>query len=285
MKLVVCDDDVTLRSVVTRIAESVGHIVIAETDNAEDAVELIMRFGAEALVLDMSLPYGSGIRAVEELRDHGIPCQIVVFTAYADESPDIRQSAVRAIVDKPDFEELERVLAELAHGVTRTELPSERRKAVRARPHVPPLASRTPSGLEEPGAFAEVIDALEPGDGVLIVHVAAAVVVASPWEELVETDRLLAVARNLRTALRVQDRLSIDGPELAALLLDAGRIGIESMWRRLERIHDRSGIGGVLSGGWAVLENGEATFAAVARARDAAHRSIGQPPGDRLWAG
>jgi len=284
MKLVVCDDDVTLRSVVTRLAEAVGHNVIAETDNAEDAVQLIMRFGAEALVLDMSLPYGSGVRAVEELRDYGIPCQIIVFTAYADESPDLH-SAVRAIVDKPDFEALERVLVELAHGIPRTEVQGEQRKPARARPHVPPLASRTPSGLEEPTAFAEVIDALEPGDGILIVHVAANAVVASPWQELVETDRLLAVARNLRAALRVQDRLSIDGPDLAVLLLDARRVGVESLWHRLERIHDRSGIGGVLSGGWAVLDDGESTFAAVARARDAAHRSMGQPPGDRLWAG
>ena len=68
MKLVVCDDDVTLRGVVSRLAVDAGHHVLAETDSAADAVDMVLRFGAEVLILDLSLPWGSGLRAVKELR-------------------------------------------------------------------------------------------------------------------------------------------------------------------------------------------------------------------------
>jgi hypothetical protein len=57
------------------------------------------------------------------------------------------------------------------------------------------------------------------------------------------------------------------------------------VFRRLERVHVSTGLAGVVSGGWALAEGGMAGGLVVARADDAARRSIGQPAGDRLWAG
>jgi hypothetical protein len=101
----------------------------------------------------------------------------------------------------------------------------------------------------------------------------------------VHTDRFLAVARALRTILRVQDRLSVDGDHLAALLLDGQRAGVDSVWRRLERAQELTGLGAVISGGWSLVHEEEVPHAAADRARQAAARSVGQPPGQRLWAG
>ena len=287
MKIVVCDDDATLRSVVSRMAEEVGHTVIAETDSAHDAVELITRFGANALVLDLSLPWGSGMEAIYEIRDREVPCQVIVFTSYADDSPEVRRSGVKAIVEKPDFESLEEALRALsgdAAGEGGSE--QERRKRPRDRPRVPAAVVRTPSGIEEPDSFAGVIDALEPNDGVLFVHVMpAADVPPGEWGRLVAADRFLAVARNLRTVLRVQDRLTVEDGVLAAILLDGERAGVESVWKRLQRVEDLTGGTTVISGGWALVQENEPAYATVARARDAGARSVGRPPGDRLWAG
>lgn len=286
MKLVVCDDDVTLRSVVSRMAEGVGHTVIAETDRASDAVELVTRFGAEGLVLDLSLPWGTGAEAVHELRARAAPCEIVLFTSYADDSPELRD-LVRAVVEKPDFELLEAVLQQLASADgAPTPVGRERRRTPRERPAIGPAVVRSPSGLEDPDSFQRVIDVLEPGDALLDVHVAAPEgPVLDPFNRLVHTDRVLAVARTLRVVLRLQDRMSGEGDELHAILLDGERAGVESVWRRLERAHEQAGIGGVLSGGWGVCQVDESPYAAQARARTACQRSIGQPPGDRLWAG
>jgi CheY-like chemotaxis protein len=287
MKLVVCDDDATLRGVVSRLAESVGHSVIAETDSAEDAVQLVSRFGAEGLVLDLSLPWGSGMTAVRSLRDRAIPCQIVLFTAYAAEEPELRDAVVRAVVEKPDFDQLEDVLRQLIESPTGAPVDGgpERRRTPRPRPRVPAPEGRTPSGLEAPEAISAVVEVLEADDGVLVVHLADVTTSEARFDRLAHTDRLLAVARELRTQMRAQDRLGVEGDQLLGLLLDGGRPGIESLWRRVEAAHQRAQIGGVLSAGWAVHEELESPFATVQRALSAAQRSIGHPPGDRLWAG
>ena len=285
MKIVVCDDDATLRSVVSRMAEESGHTVIAETDSAHDAVELITRFGADLLVLDLSLPWGSGMEAIYEIRDREVPCQVVVFTSYADDSPDVRRSGVKAVVEKPDFEALDEVLRALS-GDPAAATEQERRKPPRARPRVPAAVTVSPSGVEEPASFAAVIDAMESGDGILYVHVSLPPPEGDgPWDELLRTDQFLAVARNLRTVLRVQDRLTVEDGKLKAVLLDGERAGVESVWRRLERVEQLTAGATVISGGWALCWPGEPPAASVARAKTAAERSVGKAPGDRLWAG
>lgn len=286
MKVVVVDEDVTLRSVVTRLAEAAGHVVLAETDSGEDAVELVTRFGAEVLVIDLSLPWGSGLRAIEKLREDGSACHVVVFTAHAGEREALRDADVRAVVEKPQFEELERVLVELARGIVRAApLPHDRRRPAPDRPNLAPAVVTTPSKLEDPTSFAKVVDALEPDDAVVFVRLDAVPADADPWHELVDVDRFLAAGRLLRTVCRVQDRVSVDGRDLVAALLCGGRDAVESLWYRLAHAQRRDGLVGVLSAGWAVHDGTEPPYAAVARARDAAARSVGRPAGDRLWAG
>jgi CheY-like chemotaxis protein len=287
MKIVVCDDDATLRSVVSRMAEEVGHTVIAETDSAHDAVELITRFGADALVLDLSLPWGSGMEAIYEIRQRELACKIIVFTSYAEDSPEVRRSGVQAVVEKPDFEMLDEVLKNLGSGVaTPGAGAQERRKRPRPRPRVPAPDIKTPSGIEEPESFAGVVDVLEPGDGVLYVHVTLPHVdEPNDWTELVQADRFLAVGRNLRTVLRIQDRLTVEEGQFKCLLLDGERAGVESVWRRLQRVEELTGGGTVVNGGWSLCQEAESPYATVVRAKNACERSVGKPPGDRLWAG
>ena len=284
MKVVVCDDDPTLRSVVSRMAEAAGHQVLAETDSAVDAVELVTRFGAEVLVLDLSLPWTSGMEAITRLQQQGSGCQIVVFNAYADNHPELAHARVRAVIDKPDFDALEQVLRDLASGVT-SAVERERRRVPRPRPEVPVAAATSPSGLEEPSSFQRVLDVLERDDAVLVVNVAGIDLGADGWAGLAATDALLAVARTFRAALRTQDRLGIEGDQLVALLLDGGEAGATSAFRRLERAHELTALPGVLSGGWAVHDGVVSPYSTFTRAQSAALRSVGQPPGERLWAG
>lgn len=293
MKLVVCDDDVTLRGVVSKLATDAGHTVLAETDSATDAIDMVLRFGAEVLILDLSLPWGSGMRAVKELREAGSGCQIVVFTSYAADSPEVRDAGVRAVIEKPDFEGLEEVLAHLGEAATApTPTGHERRRDAEAPRTMPVAATPSTSGIEPPHTFAAAVDELQLGDAVLVVHVAPPDLGGGWYGRLATVDHLLATARALRSVLRVQDRLSVAEPEagdqladLRALLIGGGRPGVESVFRRLEVAHDALRIGGVVSAGWALVEAGAVGPMAVARADDAARRSIGRPEGDRLWAG
>lgn len=289
MKVVICDDDPTLRHVLTRMAESSGHQVLAETDSAIDAVDLVSRFAADLLLLDLSLPYGSGLDALRDLRARHAHCEVVVFSAYTELVGDAVEAGARAVIDKPDFDALEYVLQQLAAGeaaeAAAHAIELNRRKEPRERPRIAPAVLRSPSGVEAPESIERVVDALEPGDAVLYVRVVSPEQDDDGWTRMLRTDRFLAVARTLRATLRLQDRVSIDGEQLLAILLDADRVGVESAWRRLEIAHELTGTGGVLSGGWALCDGSQPGVAVRDRARDAAQLSVGRPPGERLWAG
>jgi CheY-like chemotaxis protein len=293
MRVVVCDDDPTIRSVVSKLASAAGHSVLAETDSGPAAVEMVLRFQPEVLILDLDLAWGAGLQAVRDLREADSPVDVVVFTDWAADAPEVRSVEVRAVIEKPDFDSLERVLADLAAGFeAATPEGAERRHVTAPRPAFPHHGRISASGLEDPDTFAEAVLALEPGDAVLVVHVAGVEYAASWYEQVAAADQVLAVTRLLRTVLRAQDRLALAEPsgdelpvELVALVLGGRGRGIESVWRRLVKAHDVSSLPGIVSAGYAVCDDGVLGPMALERARQATARSVGRPPGDRLWAG
>jgi CheY-like chemotaxis protein len=293
VNVIVCDDDAVIRGVVSKLAAAAGHNVLAETDSGPDAVEMVLRFRPEVLVIDLDLPWGAGLQAVRDLREAGSPVEIVVFTNWAADSPEVRGAEVRASIEKPDFESLERVLGALAAGLA-ADAPAgaDRREPPQARPDFPAHGRLSASGLEDPDTFHNAVLRLESGDSVLVVHAAGLEYAAGWYDRVAAADQLLAVARLLRAVLRVQDRLSLFDPgpddrpaDLVALVLGGRGRGVESVWRRLLLAHDVSSLPGILNGGWAMCDVGVAGPVAHSRAVDAANRSIGRPPGDRLWAG
>jgi CheY-like chemotaxis protein len=293
MNVIVCDDDPTIRHVVTRLATEAGHNVLAETDSGPAAVDMVTRFGPEVLILDLALPWGAGMDAVRELRRQGSPVQIVLFTTWAADSPEVREAAVRAVIEKPDFSSLEQVLRELATGVAASApAGADRRHGQQARTGFPMQGRTSASALEDPERFDDAVLAVEPGDAALVVHVAGLQYSAGWYERVAATDQLLAVARLLRAVLRVQDRLTMVDPgpddrpaELLALILGGGLAGVESVWTRLQRAHDVSALPGILSAGYALCSAGVPGPMMVARASEAAKQSRGRPPGERLWPG
>jgi CheY-like chemotaxis protein len=293
MNVIVCDDDPTIRHVVTRLATEAGHNVLAETDSGPAAVDMVTRFGPEVLILDLALPWGAGMEAVRELRRQGSPVQIVLFTMWAADSPEVREAAVRAVIEKPDFASLEQVLNDLAAGVTpSTPAGAERRHGQPSRVGFPMQGRMSASALEDPERFHDAVLAAEPGDAALVVQIAGLQYSSGWYERVAATDQVLAVARLLRAVLRLQDRLTMIDPgpddrpsELLALILGGGRVGVESVWNRLQKAHDVSALPGILSAGYSLCIEGVAGPMMVARAIDAAKQSSGRPPGERLWPG
>jgi CheY-like chemotaxis protein len=293
MRVIVCDDEPIIRGVITKLATSAGHEVLAETDSGPTAVEMVLRFKPEVLILDLALPWGAGMEAIRDLREAGSPVQIVLFTSYAADSPEVRAADPRAVIEKPDIEALERVLGDLAAGLAAAgPAGADRRQPARPRPDFPAPGRVTASGVEDPATFQEAVLRLEPGDAVVVVHVAGIENPVDWYERVAATDLTLGAARLLRAVMRVQDRLAATEPDpddqprdLVALVLAGRRAGAEAVWRRLEKAYEQSGLPGVVSAGWAMVDEGVVGPLALSRATESAGRSIGRPPGERLWAG
>lgn len=211
----VCDDDRVARSVISNLIEARGGRVLAETDRATTAVELIERFEPGLVVCDMSLASGSGMDIIRFLAERPLPCQVVVFTSFDEMVSPLEGFAVR-VVTKPDFERLERALDAAILDATDTVVGRERRQLLRSTPN-PGL--RQDSGLDDPSEFYRQLAEAVRGDVLLTVRVA-------------EAD-MAGVTGALRRAVRVQDLLIRRHDELTALLIGGGPAGAPAVLRRL----------------------------------------------------
>src|SRR5713101_10043957 len=157
MRIVICEDDPFVRSVMHDLAEQHGHEVIAETDNALEVVQLADRFKPDLVVLDLAVQWGSGRAALAELVT-ARHC-VVVFSAFGDSIAADFLDVV--IVDKPDFEALVAAIQRVAASGR-----DDRREQS---PHSVPLPRR-PSDADDPSTtFYAALGTAEPGDALLAV--------------------------------------------------------------------------------------------------------------------
>jgi len=273
MRAVVCEDDVVVRGLVSQLAEQAGHEVIAETDNPMDAVDLVDRFGAGLVILDLSLPVRSGTDMLQVLRERGLDPTVVVFTAFASDEAELRRAGAMAVIEKPDFGALEDVLESVDSA--QPSVPTiERRRSAEEERRVPAPAAVTPSGIESPVSFRPAMENMRPGDALVVFPVTpdpAADGSDEVWANVSLLDRRFAVARLLRLTLRVQDRLSVDPDgQLLALLVNGGPEGPRAVLTRCQMLRHRERLGVGVGAGYAVHATGDLPAATLARARGAA---------------
>lgn len=213
LHLVVCDDDPAVRTAIRLVAEDLGHAVIGETDHADDAVALASRFGADALILDLSLAVGSGYVAIAEVAAQAPACRVVVFSAYCQQVELV--PPVVATVDKPDVERLADVLAALP------ELPhpdgAERRLWTGTLPVRRRLAGA--GGDPAPDFYAALADA-RSGDAVVVVRPEVGNDIAD-------------LAATVRRSLRAQDWMLTESTRIVLLLVGGNPLAAEAVKRRL----------------------------------------------------
>jgi CheY-like chemotaxis protein len=209
-RLVICDDDPTVRTAIRVLAEELGHVVLAETDRGGDAVALVARFGADALILDLALSVGSGYTALDEVATMAPGCPVVVFSAYCGQVS--VTPPVVAVVEKPDLDRLALVLADIPPlpGAR----PLERRQWA-----AQPFAHVRPSGaISDPAAeFYTALADARPGDAVMVLR---------------PRDQALVVATALRRTLRAQDWMLVESTRVIVLLVGGSPSALDAVKTR-----------------------------------------------------
>lgn len=208
---VVCDDDRMARSVVTDLLEARGVRVLAETDRAVDAIDVIEQFHPDLVVLDTALQVGPAIEVVEHVAERGLPCRVVVFTAGVELAASIAPLTA-AVVEKFDMESLERAVDAALRGTTSTTAATptardagERRREAR---HLPPGSLRDETGLDDTAEFYEQVAAAAAGDALLAIDL------TGPDPE--------TVGRVGRGVIRAGDRMILRRDTLVVLLIGGG---------------------------------------------------------------
>lgn len=216
MQFVLCDDDGLMRSMVETLIERQGHELIAAVDNTADATDLIRKHVPDAVIVDLSLGYNTDFDIVEVAA--GVGAQVIVFSHNIDRDLLDRFSPPPVTVPKPDFVELEEVLARVRpnQGAGGVEVQERRRHPDRV--SIGPV----PTGLADAAAFYEALANALPDDVLLSVEPAA------PGAVVTEGDAGIAAG-----LVRSTDRVLYAGSSIKLYLADGGAEGTAAFLGRL----------------------------------------------------
>ena len=102
MKVLIADDDRTIRALLGDVLADMGHEVVA-AENGAEAVELCLRERPDVAILDFLMPKLSGLDALSRIREQGCAVPVVLLTAISDAS--VREleggSGPDAVLEKP----------------------------------------------------------------------------------------------------------------------------------------------------------------------------------------
>ncbi|MGI8924500.1 MAG: ANTAR domain-containing response regulator [Fimbriimonadales bacterium] len=83
-RLLIADDDDDVRELLRAQLERLGHNVVAEARNGEEAVRLAAQHAPNMAILDVRMPIMDGIDAAHKIL-HDNPCPVIFLTAYVEE--------------------------------------------------------------------------------------------------------------------------------------------------------------------------------------------------------
>jgi two-component system NarL family response regulator len=86
MKILIVDDHVLFREgLVSLLSNYPDFTVVGECGSVSDAIEKTLRFDPEVILLDFSMPDGSGIDAITDILTYRPDIKIVVLTIFESE--------------------------------------------------------------------------------------------------------------------------------------------------------------------------------------------------------
>src|SRR5438270_10412213 len=84
LKIVVVEDDATVRLFLKDTLEKLGHQVVGEADNGTDMVRIVMELEPDAVVFDIHLPRMNGLDALRQIYQERIVAAVAI-TADRDQ--------------------------------------------------------------------------------------------------------------------------------------------------------------------------------------------------------
>ena len=87
MKVVLCDDDASVRQVVGMLAEEAGFEVVGQAGNADELMLKVRSYTPDVAIVDIRMPpthTDEGLRAAQEIREKHPTCGVLVLSQYVE---------------------------------------------------------------------------------------------------------------------------------------------------------------------------------------------------------
>ncbi len=85
LKILVVDDSLIMRRSITNMLDALGHKVIGEAKDGNEAVALFMRLKPDLVTMDITMPEMDGLSAVKMLRRIDSTVKIIMVTSHGQE--------------------------------------------------------------------------------------------------------------------------------------------------------------------------------------------------------
>jgi len=113
MKVIVVDDNVLTRDMIKDLLTEMGHEIVGEADNGNDAVTVFTEQRPELVLLDLIMPGKTGMEALQEIKAIDPAAKVVMVTAVQQDpiTRELMEKGATAILHKPFmYAELDAVL-------------------------------------------------------------------------------------------------------------------------------------------------------------------------------
>jgi two-component system response regulator EvgA len=121
LKAVIVDDHPFIRSTVRMLLRQEQYEVVAEADNGAAAVQLIREHQPNLVVLDLAMPKGDGLDALNRISDLKLPTKVLVLTSLSPFFYSTRCSRAGAagyVSKEDDLDELVKAINAIKSGYT-----------------------------------------------------------------------------------------------------------------------------------------------------------------------
>ena len=164
-RVIIADDDPLARRVIKGALQAAGMIVVAEAKNGREAVQLVLHYRPEIVVMDVVMPELDGIRATRQILKAN-PNQLVVVLTGGDEHEfgllALQAGAVGFLSKDADIDGLARALEGVRGGEAAISRAMARRLIERYRERADGASGLRPIKSPLTAREWEVIDLLKP---------------------------------------------------------------------------------------------------------------------------
>jgi DNA-binding response OmpR family regulator len=120
MNILIADDDRVTTTAIAGRLKAAGYQTMVAFDAMQVGM-MVMKNSPDAVLLDVNMPGGSGIQALQRIKASNKTTHIPVIVLTASVDPDlpkkVREMGADAFLTKPvDFQKLEELLKQLTHG-------------------------------------------------------------------------------------------------------------------------------------------------------------------------
>jgi len=103
LNILIVDDSVLMINNIRAYAENLGHYVIGEARNGEEAVELCSKLNPDLVTMDITMPNMDGLTAISKIKEFNENVNIIVVTSHGQEEIIMRalQAGAKGYILKP----------------------------------------------------------------------------------------------------------------------------------------------------------------------------------------